>query len=394
MIFNTLAYFLLFLIPTAILFRLVSPGFRPWLCAISGALFFIYFALTEIGGIVGAACLGIFVWEALCSRFYRPGSLLCVLGVVQSLLLLVVFKYWNFFTGLVFGAREDNPVYWAGAFLPLGISFFTFEFIHYAVDRYRDKTRAGTLGQYMAFILFFPTMVAGPIKRYQDFLPKLEAPSTDWRTDWERGTTRILCGLFKKFVLADTLTAMTAHINRDDIAVADRWTLLVWLLVYGQQVYFDFSAYSDIAIGSTRLFGIKVPENFDWPYMRHNITELWRNWHISLSRWLTDYVYITLLGGSRVSAPRVYMNLVATLVISGIWHGAGLNFVVWGFWHGGMLAGHRLWTQLRGPPKGPPTPVGLFLGWALTFSLVTLSWALFGLDLPTAGLFFRRLFLG
>ena len=194
MIFNTLAYFLLFLIPAAILFRMLSPEVRPWMCTAFGALFFVFFSLTESGGVVGAACLAIFAWEALFSRVYRPGSWLCLLGVAQSILFLAVFKYWNFLTGLAFGPREMNPLYWEGAFLPLGISFFTFEFIHYAVDRYQGRTKEGGLGQYMAFILFFPTMVAGPIKRYQDFLPKLEAPSTDWRTDWERGTTRILCG--------------------------------------------------------------------------------------------------------------------------------------------------------------------------------------------------------
>jgi alginate O-acetyltransferase complex protein AlgI len=393
MIFNTLAYFLLFLIPAALLFRVLSPGARPWMCTLFGALFFVYFSLTESGGTVGAACLAIFAWEALCSRFYRPGSLLCLLGVVQSIFFLAVFKYWNFFTGLAFGPRETNPLYWEGAFLPLGISFFTFEFIHYAVDRYRDKTRTGSLGQYMAFILFFPTMVAGPIKRYQDFLPKLEAPSTDWRTDWERGTTRILCGLAKKFVIADTLTAMTVHLNQADLAVAHRAMLPVWLLAYGMQIYFDFSAYSDIAIGSTRLFGIKVPENFDWPYLCTNIAEFWRHWHISLSKWLTDYVYIPL-GGSRRAPVHVYANLLTTMLVSGIWHGAGMNFVVWGLWHGALLAIHRLWSRWRGPREGAPSPAGQALSWALTFVMVNLGWAFFCMDLPTARFFFRRLFLG
>ena len=405
MIFNTLAYFLLFLVPAALLFRLLPPGPRPWVCVGFGALFFVYFSLTESGGAVGAACLALFAWEALCSRLYRPGSVLCLLGVAQSVLILAVFKYWNFLTGLVFGAFEgafegaleanplSNPLQWDGAFLPLGISFFTFEFIHYALDRYHDRTRPGTLGQYLAFILFFPTMVAGPIKRYQDFLPKLEAPSTDWRTDWERGTTRILCGLAKKFVLADTLTALTGHLNQADLAGAHRAILPVWLLAYGLQVYFDFSAYSDIAIGSTRLFGIQVPENFDWPYLCTNIAEFWRHWHISLSQWLTDYVYIPL-GGSRRAPVRVYMNLLATMLVSGIWHGAGLHFVVWGLWHGGLLALHRLWSRWRGPREGPPSRAGQVASWALTFVLVNLGWAFFCMDLPTARFFFRRLLLG
>ena len=131
-------------------------------------------------------------------------------------------------------------------------------------------------------IFFFPTMVAGPIKRYQDFIPCLRNPSTDWAMDWNRGITRILIGLVKKFAVADLLTSLTNHLNRTDIAQAERWALPLWLFAYGWKIYFDFSAYSDIAIGSGRLFGLKIPENFDWPYFRTNITEFWRHWHMSL----------------------------------------------------------------------------------------------------------------
>src|ERR1019366_7306676 len=150
----------------------------------------------------------------------------------------------------------------------------------------------------LAFILFFPTMVAGPIKRYQDFEGKLTNPSKAWAEDWELGLTRILVGLAKKFAIADLLTAFTNHLNVADISRAQRWVLPLWLLAYGFKIYFDFSAYSDIAIGSARLFGIKVPENFDWPYIRTNITEFWAHWHMSLTKWLTDYIFIPL-GGSR-----------------------------------------------------------------------------------------------
>ena len=156
-----------------------------------------------------------------------------------------------------------QPASLARRFLPLGISFFTFEFIHYAVDRYRGKSPAGTVREYLAFILFFPTMVAGPIKRYPDFLPKLRNPGADWPLDWRVGVTRILAGLAKKLVVADFLTAFTDNLHRDTIAVADRRVLPFWLLAYGFKIYFDFSGYSDIAIGSARLFGIRVPENFD-----------------------------------------------------------------------------------------------------------------------------------
>jgi alginate O-acetyltransferase complex protein AlgI len=167
----------------------------------------------------------------------------------------------------------------------------------------------------------------------------------------------------------------------------------VWLLAYGIKIYVDFSAYSDIAIGSARLFGIQVPENFDWPYTRTNIADFWRHWHISLTNWLIDYIYIPL-GGSRVSANRVYGNIIVTMLISGIWHGAGVNFIVWGLCHGLMLAIHRVFIRFypRGPDARPWWSTSL--AWLLTFASVNLAWAFFCMDVHTAIFFFRRLLLG
>jgi alginate O-acetyltransferase complex protein AlgI len=392
MIFNGWDYYLLFLIPSAIAFRLAAPRVRPWIIFVGGSLFFLYFSYTQFGGVLGAACLAIFLWECFVSRFYRPGSWICSLGIVQTVLFLVVFKYRNFLSGLVWHDPSANPLFWRNAFLPLGISFFTFEFIHYAVDRYKGRTEAGTAGEYFAFILFFPTMVAGPIKRYQDFLPKLRAISEDWALDWQRGITRILAGLVKKFAIADLLTAYTNHLNHADIARAHRAILPLWLLAYGIKIYADFSAYSDIAIGSARLFGIRVPENFDWPYLRVNITDFWRHWHMSLTNWLIDYIYIPL-GGSRVAGERVYANILVTMLVSGIWHGAGVNFIVWGLLHGVMLAVRRAWRVWR-PLPAQPSMLALASSWALTFVCVNLAWAFFCMDVHTALFFFRRLFLG
>jgi alginate O-acetyltransferase complex protein AlgI len=392
MIFNGWDYYVLFLVPSAILFRLASQRARPWVIFSSGCLFFVYFSYTQLGGIAGAACLGIFLWESLVSRLYKPLSWICWAGVTLAVAFLVLFKYRNFLTGLFWADPARNPLYWKNAFLPLGISFFTFEFAHYAMDRYRGKAEKGPVGDYMAFILFFPTMVAGPIKRYQDFVPKLRTISVDWALDWQRGITRILTGLVKKFAIADLLTAYTNHLNRADIAQAHRAILPLWLLAYGIKIYADFSAYSDIAIGSARLFGIRVPENFDWPYLRTNIADFWRHWHMSLTQWLIDYIYIPL-GGSRVSNERVYANILVTMLISGIWHGAGIHFVVWGLLHGVMLAIRRAWRRVRPMPEALPrwAQIG---SWALTFVAVNLAWAFFCMDVHTAIFFFRRLFLG
>ena len=392
MIFNTWDYYLLFLLPAAFFSRAASSSLRPWILAFSGSLFFLYFSYTQLGGAIGAACLLIFLWESFVSRFYRPGSWICLLGVFQTILFLSVFKYRNFLSGLLWHDPSQNPLFWKNAFLPLGISFFTFEFLHYAWDRYRGKTEAGSLGEYMAFILFFPTMVAGPIKRYQDFLPKLRSVTSIDLLDWQRGTTRILAGLAKKFAIADLLTAYTNHLNMADIAVAHRAVLPLWLFAYGLKIYTDFSAYSDIAIGSARLFGIRVPENFDWPYLQTNITDFWRHWHISLSSWLLDYVYIPL-GGSRVAMPRIYLNLLITMGISGLWHGAGFNFILWGLLHGLMLAVHRWWRHR--PGRVPSTSAAMRFGsGVLTFLCVNLAWAFFCMDIRTALFFFSRLVRG
>lgn len=390
MIFNTFSYFLLFLVPGAVGFRILPAPLRPWWIAAIGALFFVYFSVTELAGWIGATCLLLFLWESFLSRLYSPGSRWCLTGVAVALVSLGLFKYWNFVVGLVASIDKNHPLHWAGQFLPLGISFFTFEFIHYAVDRWKGRAERGTVGEYLAFILFFPTMVAGPIKRFQDFLPNLRSPSADWALDWRVGTTRILSGLAKKFAIADLLTAFTDHLNAADIATADRWVLPIWLLAYGMKIYADFSAYSDIAIGSARLFGLKVPENFDWPYLQTSISGFWRHWHISLGKWLTDYVFIPL-GGSRNGLAATCGTLMVTMLVSGVWHGAGLNFVVWGAWHGGLLVLQRCWSQWF---PGESGPVGRALGWVATFTAVNLGWAFFCMDLPTATLFLRRLFLG
>jgi alginate O-acetyltransferase complex protein AlgI len=388
MIFNTLAYYFAFLFPTAILVRSVPERWKPKMIVLSGSLFFLYFSYGEVGRIAGSACLIIFLWESCFSRLYRPGSVFCIIGIIQALLILGGFKYWNFLISLMPGVHAERLV-WRTAFLPLGISFFTFEFIHFAADRYRGRAEPGGFWEYFSFILFFPTMVAGPIKRYQDFLPKLRAIDNNWALDWHRGITRILTGLGKKLVVADLMTSLTGNLNHAAIEVAYRPMLLAWLLAYGVQIYFDFSGYSDIAIGSARLMGIRIPENFAWPYFAADVSQFWQRWHISLTRWLIDYIYIPL-GGSRVRPPRIIVNLLITMFLSGIWHGAGLNFLVWGTWHGALLSIRRVFLFFR--PSGlPDTPIFRVFSWALTFCAVNLGWAFFCMNISTAALFFRRL---
>ena len=379
--------------PSAILFRIVSPIWRPICIIFFGISFFIYFSYINLSGFWAAVCVIIFIWEALFSRLYSQNSQFCLIGILVSIAVLGIFKYWNFITNILTAPLGNNSLYWADAFLPLGISFFTFEFIHYAVDRSKNRVERGTISEYMAFIFFFPTLVAGPIKRYQDFVPCLRNPSRDWATDWNRGLTRILVGLVKKFAFADVLTSLSDHLNYADIASAPRWLLLVWLFAYGWKIYFDFSAYSDIAIGSGRLFGIKIPENFDWPYIRTNISDFWKHWHMSLYKWLVDYIFIPI-GGSRGALGYICRNIMIVMFVSGIWHGAGLNFVVWGIWHGALLVIHRLWVvYINGSVNIPLFSIPLF-NWFLTYLSVNIGWAFFAMDLQTSQFFFYRLIIG
>ncbi|MFY7954331.1 MAG: MBOAT family O-acyltransferase [Armatimonadaceae bacterium] len=396
MIFNSIAFFLAFLIPAAILFRRVAPRHRATVAWVSGAAFFIYFSLTSIGGVPGAACLGLIVYQSIfCVTLCPRGKAWCTVAILQAVAILAIFKYMNFVGALVFGGPQNNPIHWAGAFLPLGISFFTFEFVHYAADVRSGKIPPARLGDFLAFILFFPSMVAGPIKRFPDFQPHLEHESGSASTDFHRGLTRILFGLARKFAVADFLTALTDHLNPKDIADAPgRGVLLLWILAYAFKIYFDFSSYSDIAIGSARLFGIRLPENFNAPYLKTNIAAFWQSWHMTLYRWLVDYVFIPL-GGSRVSPPRIYGNIMTVMLVSGIWHGAGLNFVAWGAWHGILLWIHRAWSTTRyaALPVFASAPMRL-AGGALTFCAVTFGWIFFAMDMETSVLFIRRLLRG
>jgi alginate O-acetyltransferase complex protein AlgI len=390
MIFNELSYFLLFLLPSVIAFHALPERFRPWVLSAFGAAFFVYFGYLHFGGFWGAACVGIFLWEILTSRLYRAGSRWCLFGIVQAVIILFVFKYLTFATSnwnqlaAALNLPALGPI--SRWLLPLGISFFTFEFIHFAADSYQGKIGKTSIRDYAAFILFFPSMVAGPIKRFQDFGPKLRAARFD-PTLAQQGVTRILAGLAKKHVLADTFSLWAGKLNGPELYTGHWYEIAGWIFAYGMQIYFDFSGYSDIAIGSGYLFGIVIPENFNWPYLSRNISEFWRRWHISLSSWIRDYVYIPL-GGSRRGEGRTALNLVVAFTISGIWHGAANNFAAWGLWHGLLLVAHRLWQQ-RLPRLAARVPEVAAI--CLTFLAVNLGWAFFCMDMSRALVAFSRI---
>jgi alginate O-acetyltransferase complex protein AlgI len=390
MIFNELSYFVLFLLPCVVGFHCAPLRVRPWILSFFGAAFFVYFGYLHFGGLWGALCVLIFFWEILTSRLYRPGSRWCLFGIAQALVFLFVFKYLAFATTSwndLAVALHLPPLGMATRlFLPLGISFFTFEFIHFAADSYQGKIQESSITDYAAFILFFPSMVAGPIKRYQDFGPKLRSAHFDPALA-AQGITRVLAGLAKKHLLADSFARLAVNLNGGALYTGHWYQIGGWILAYGMQIYFDFSGYSDIAIGSGYLFGIVIPENFDWPYLSRNIGEFWRRWHISLSSWIRDYIYVPL-GGSRRGEARTARNLILAFTASGIWHGAAYNFAVWGLWHGLLLVGHRQWRQ-RFPALAARLPD--LVAVPITFLAVNIGWAFFCMDMRRALVAFSRI---
>ncbi|MGH9553221.1 MAG: MBOAT family O-acyltransferase, partial [Terriglobales bacterium] len=263
--------------------------------------------------------------------------------------------------------------------LPLGISFFVFEFIHYLVEVHKGGKPVRSFWEFALFASFFPTQIAGPIKRYQDFIPQLREQHRLTMKDVDEGIELILFGLGKKVLLADNMAPIVqaAYAHPQLLSAVDLWAAAC---VFSFQLYFDFSGYTDIARGSARLLGFKVPLNFDLPYMAGSIAEFWRRWHISLSSWLRDYLFVPL-GGSRNGAAATCRNLLITMALGGLWHGAAPHYFVWGVYHGVLLIAHRLWSQsleqVMWFQSLAKTRLYRALAIASTFALVTLGLVIF-----------------
>ncbi len=315
--------------------------------------------------------------------------LLLLLSLIGNLGTLAVFKYYGFF--------RENMVQLLGAdlpaldvLLPVGISFYTFQSLSYTIDIYWGKIRpARSLSEFALFVAFFPQLVAGPIVRARDFLPQLVQPRTVTREDLQSGLYRILEGLGKKIVIADVLAVHLVDPVFCAGSTLEGPVVLLGIYGYALQIYGDFAGYSDIAIGTARILGFRIPENFDAPYRATSITDFWRRWHISLSTWLRDYLYVPL-GGNRNGAWKTYRNLMLTMLLGGLWHGSQWNFVFWGGLHGLWLGVNRWWNRRFG--SALPGLPGKVLAILLTFHLVCLAWVFFrAQDLSAALDVLRRL---
>lgn len=299
--------------------------------------------------------------------------LLLLVSLSFNLGMLGFFKYGGFVADNVYrwNGWVDPPL--LDLVLPVGISFYTFESLSYTVDVYRGERACRSFLDFALFLSFFPHLVAGPIVRPRDFLPQLEQqPAVDWARI-ELALARIAQGFAKKVVLADTLGLYVDPVLHLPLTYGSP-NILLAIYAYTFQIYFDFSGYSDIALGLAQLFGLRLPENFDRPYLAENPRAFWQRWHISLSTWLRDYLYVSL-GGNRRGTARTYVNLFLTMLLGGLWHGAAWNFIVWGAFHGVLLVTHRLWVAVRGERA-----VGGGRRWLHrvgTFHLVALGWMFF-----------------
>ncbi len=308
-----------------------------------------------------------------------------IASLISNLGLLGVFKYYNFFAesfsalALQFGWQAGDLT--LNIILPIGISFYTFQTLSYTIDIYRKslKPTEDIIG-FFTYIAFFPQLVAGPIERASDLLPQIVSKRVFERTLAKEGIIQIFVGLFRKIVIADTLAVFVDPVfNNPDIYNSSTYILAVFF--YAFQIYYDFSGYSDIAIGSAKLLGFKFRQNFDTPYFSKSLTEFWRKWHKSLSSWLRDYLYISL-GGNRKGIVITYRNLLITMLLGGLWHGSHWNFIIWGGIHGLVLSVEKYLSANNYFPKLRSIKL---LGWLLTFSIVLFAWIFFrSPDLYTA----------
>ena len=299
-------------------------------------------------------------------------------AVVGNLAVLAAFKYYNFFVDAANVALATAGVRlpFLEILLPVGISFITFEVISYAVDIYRrTNAPADTFWDLALLVAFFPHLVAGPILKPQEFLPQLRTEIRVRLPNLEAGAQLFLLGLVKKVLIADQLAPFVDAVFAAPGSYAPI-TVQLAVVAYAIQIYCDFSGYTDMAIGSARCLGFEIPRNFDMPYVSRSITEFWRRWHISLSTWLRDYLYISL-GGNRCGKVRQYANLMTTMVLGGLWHGASWNFVAWGALHGAALVGHKAYAERWKRPEWDASPLYQASCWAATFGFVCFAWVFF-----------------
>ena len=347
-----------------------------WLAGAS-LVFYAYWGTEQVwillGSITGNYLSGLAIAHR--TRLKLPKKAVLILAVAANLSLLGYFKYYGFFTSnvaAIFGVSSSV----SSVGLPLGISFFTFTQIAYLMDVYRGKVCEFTLLNYFLFVSYFPHLIAGPILHHAEMIPQFRSANYAFRIErLTVGLTIFIVGLFKKVVLADSVSVYVGPVFASpDVTLVEAW---LGALSYTLQIYFDFSGYTDMAIGISYLFGIRLPLNFNSPYKAVSIVEFWRRWHMTLSRFLRNYLYIPL-GGNRRGRARRYFNLLATMALGGLWHGANWTFVIWGTLHGIYLVINHAVSALAEWSGWPCNGLGWRVsGQAATFLAVVFAWVFF-----------------
>ena len=379
MLFSSYTFLFQFLPAVVLAFaaaRRHSP--RAGILVLTGASLFFYgawrpiYLLLLIASVAANFSLGLLMEDPLRRRAVG----MC--GVALNLALLCYFKYTNFIFDSI-NMLTGAPMPFVNIVLPLGISFFTFQQIAYLVDVMRGAPVERDIVSYTLFVSFFPHLIAGPLVHHAEMIPQFKRGRTSRSAVLAaRGLAIFAAGLFKKVVIADNLAQFVspvfAHVDAGG-GVTTQWAWLA-TLAYTFQIYFDFSGYSDMAVGLALLFGIRLPVNFRSPYKAMSIVEFWRRWHITLSRFLRDYLYIPL-GGNRLGEQRRYLNLMITMLLGGLWHGAGWNFLIWGGLHGLYLCVNHLWQAWRGAGAKVRSGPATIASWAITFFAVVIAWVFF-----------------
>lgn len=408
MVFNSFSFLVFFPI-VLLLYRIVPKKLR-WAMLLAASYYFylswqpdlIYLILFTTA--VSYLCaIGI---EKTGNETLR--SLFLITAIVASLSVLFFFKYFNFLSLNVtsFLNLIGLPVesFTLDLILPVGISFYTFQTLSYVIDVYRRKVKAERhFGYYALYVSYFPQLVAGPIERPENLLPQLRADNPFSASDTAQGLKMMAVGFFKKIAVADQIAifvnAVYNNVSEADSELLNGFTVMLATLLFAVQIYCDFSGYTDIAIGAARIMGIRLMQNFDVPYSAQNIRDFWRRWHISLTSWFTDYIYIPL-GGSRVSRARHYANLLFVFLISGVWHGAAWTYILWGVIHGiyqivGNLTSKpraALWAKLHISESSGVLPLARK---AATFLLVSAAWVAFRSNsLGDMAVLYKTLFTG
>ena len=333
MVFSSAVFLLMFLPLVFVGNTLIKKEFSNYFLLLASLIFYAWGEPYLVILMIISVLVNWLVGLALSKTTGRTRSLFLVLGIICDLGILGYYKYAGFFAETVnyLLKREVIPVLEIA--LPIGISFFTFQAISYIVDVYRGDTEASyNLVNVALYISFFPQLIAGPIVKYRDINKQIENRSATWM-DVSDGFKRFIYGLGKKVLIANTLGLCVDTIYAYDITVIDCKAAWIGALAYTFQIYYDFSGYSDMAIGLGKMFGFHILENFQYPYLSRSISEFWRRWHISLGSWFREYVYIPL-GGNRKGSVRTYINLILVFLLTGLWHGADLSFVIWGLFHG------------------------------------------------------------